>query len=87
MENYLKNLKYVPSNDESLENYSDSLSKQKQIPKVLYHYTSIEAFKGIINNKKYGLQTVSILMILVKLNMDLTTYLDEFQNNLKTINI
>ena len=51
MENYLKNLKYVPSNDESLENYSDSLSKQKQIPKVLYHYTSIEAFKGIITIK------------------------------------
>lgn len=55
MEDYFKNLQYISSNDECLENYTDSLSKQHKIPKILYHYTSIDAFQGIINNKKkYG---------------------------------
>lgn len=87
MEDYFKNLQYISSNDECLENYTDSLSTPNKIPKVFYHYTSIEAFKGIINNKNYGLQTVSILMIPVKLIMDLTTYQNKYQNNSKTINI
>ena len=55
MEDYFKNLQYVSSNDECLENYTDSLSTPNKIPKVFYHYTSIEAFKGIINNKKLWL--------------------------------
>lgn len=83
MEDYFKNLQYVSSNDECLENYTDSLSTPNKIPKVFYHYTSIEAFQGIINNKNYGLQTVSILMILVKLIMDLTTYQNKYQTNSK----
>lgn len=55
MEDYFKNLQYVSSNDECLENYTDSLSTPNKIPKVFYHYTSIEAFQGIINNKKLWL--------------------------------
>lgn len=55
MEDYFKNLQYISSNDECLENYTDSLSKQHKIPKILYHYTSIDAFQGIINNKKIWL--------------------------------
>lgn len=55
MEDYFKNLQYISSNDECLENYTDSLSTPNKIPKVFYHYTSIEAFKGIINNKKLWL--------------------------------
>ena len=55
MEDFFKHLQYVRSNDESLENYSDSLSPPDKISKVFYHYTSIEAFKGIINNKKLWL--------------------------------
>ena len=55
MEDYFKNLQYISSNDECLENYTDSLSKQHKIPKILYPYTSIDAFQGIINNKKIWL--------------------------------
>lgn len=55
MEDYFKNLQYISSNDECLENYTDSLSKQHEIPKILYHYTNIDAFQGIINNKKLWL--------------------------------